>query len=338
MTKKILIIRFSSIGDIVLTTPVVRVLKTQLKAEVHFVTKKNYAFLLENSPHISKIHTLESSINELIKTLKKENFDYVIDLHGNIRSRLIKWSLSAKNFTFNKLNFEKWLMVNFKINRLPNTHVVNRYMETVKSLEVEYDGEGLDYFIPHKDIVENDWLPEAYRNNYVAFAIGGQHATKQLTANKIIELCDKINRPIILLGGKEDVALGEKIEAFFSRKDRSESTNQTLQTEFNKKTIVFNGCGKFNLNQSASVAQQASYVFTHDTGMMHIAAAFKKYVFSIWGNTVPEFGMYPFETRFTIFETPGLKCRPCSKIGFDKCPKGHFKCMNNQKFDFFLPE
>lgn len=338
MTKKILIIRFSSIGDIVLTTPVVRALKTQLKAEIHYATKTGYKFLVDDNPYIDKVHLLAHSTSALIKALKQEHFDYIIDLHGNIRSRLIKWSLGGKSFTYNKLNFEKWLLVNFKINRLPSEHIVDRYMKTVAPLEVEYDGEGLDYFIPHKDVVENEWLPQAYRHNYVAFAIGGQHATKQLTANKLIELCDKINRPIILLGGKEDAILGEKIAAFFSRDDRSESANKTLQTEFNKKTIVFNACGKFNLNQSASVVQQASYVFTHDTGMMHIAAAFKKYIFSIWGNTVPEFGMYPFETRFTIFETPGLKCRPCSKIGFDQCPKGHFKCMNKQKFDFYLPE
>lgn len=338
MTKKILILRFSSIGDIVLTTPVVRCLKTQIHAEVHFATKKNYHFLLENNPYIDKIHDLDSSTFELISRLKKEKFDYIIDLHNNSRTSIIKLFLGVKSYSFNKINFEKWLMVNFKINRLPNIHIVDRYMKTVEKLDVENDGEGLDYFIPHKDIVEKEWLPTEFQHDYVAFAIGGQHATKQLTTNKIIELCDRINRPIILLGGKEDVKIGEAVEAFFSRLERSAETEKKLSTEFNKKAFVFNGCGKFNLNQSASIVKEASYVFTHDTGMMHIAAAFKKYVFSIWGNTVPEFGMYPYETRFTIFETPGLNCRPCSKIGFDKCPKGHFKCIQNQKFDFYLPE
>ena len=339
MTKKpkILIIRFSSIGDIVLTTPVVRCLKQQLDAEIHYLTKKNYNFLLVDNPYIDQTHLLEDSLSKTIKELRKEQFDYIIDLHSNLRSRLIKLQLKGKSFSFQKLNWQKWLLVNLKINILPKKHIVDRYLETVHSLGIENDFEGLDYFIPHKDIVEANWLPEGFQKNYVAFAIGGQHATKQLTTEKTIELCHKINRPIILLGGKEDQAQGEIIETFFNQKDIS-TAEQDVKNSLFINTRVFNGCGKFNLNQSASVVKKANYVFTHDTGMMHIAAAFKKYTFCIWGNTVPEFGMYPYDTTFTIFEVPDLKCRPCSKIGFDKCPKGHFKCMNNQKFDFFLPE
>lgn len=337
MTKrpKILIIRFSSIGDIVLTTPVIRCVKQQLDAEVHFCTKKNYHFLLAENPYVNKTHLLEGSLATLVKALKAEKYDYVIDLHNNTRTRLIKLQLGAKSFTFNKLNFKKWLLVNFKINKLPKTHIVDRYLATTKTLGVENDLMGLDYFIPHKDIVERDWLPVQFQGDFVAFAIGGQHATKQLPLKKIIDLCHRINRPIVLLGGKEDNAIANEVEAFFKH---SKTEEAHLSKQFNLKTVIFNGCGKFNLNQSASIVQQASYVFTHDTGMMHIAAAFKKYTFSIWGNTVPEFGMYPYDTTFTIFEVPDLKCRPCSKIGYNKCPKGHFKCMNNQKFDFFLPE
>jgi ADP-heptose:LPS heptosyltransferase len=104
-----------------------------------------------------------------------------------------------------------------------------------------------------------------------------------------------------------------------------------------KKTIVYNGCGKFNINQSASVIKKARYVFTHDTGLMHIAAAFKKEIFSIWGNTIPAFGMYPYRTKFTILENNRLSCRPCSKIGYNQCPKGHFKCMKELVLDFYLP-
>ena len=334
---KILIIRFSSIGDIVLTTPVIRCLKQQLNAEVHYLTKKNYNFLLADNPHIDKTHLFEESLSDTIKELQKEQFDYIIDLHSNLRSRLIKLFVKGKSFTFNKLNLKKWLLVNLKINKLPRTHIVDRYLDTVRKLSIENDNQGLDYFIPHKDIVESDWLPEGFQKNYIAFAIGGQHATKQLTTDKIIELCHKINKPIILLGGKEDKVQGELIESFFSQSNVSDK-GQDVKNNLFINTRVFNGCGKFNLNQSASIVQRASYVFTHDTGMMHIAAAFKKYTFCIWGNTVPEFGMYPYDTTFTIFEVPDLKCRPCSKIGFDKCPKGHFKCMNDQKFDFFFPE
>ncbi|AHM62154.1 glycosyl transferase family protein [Flammeovirgaceae bacterium 311] len=334
---KILVIRFSSIGDIVLTTPVVRVLKTQLPdAQVHYCTKKGFAGMLKANPYIDKLHLLEDKLNSLVQELRQERFDYVIDLHHNLRTAIIKQRLGVKSYSFDKLNFEKWMMVNFKINRLPNVHIVDRNLETVAPLGVKGDELGLDYFIPEQDEVPLEWLPEAHRSGYVAYAIGAQHNTKKLPLPRMIELCDKINKPVILLGGKEDAANGEQIENFFRQQQSSEPYEAGLK-ELNKRTVIFNACGKFNLNQSASLVKQAKYIFTHDTGLMHIAAAFKKTIFSIWGNTIPEFGMYPYRTQFTVFEKKGLSCRPCSKIGYNKCPQGHFLCMNGIDFDFYLP-
>lgn len=337
MSKKILIIRFSSIGDIVLTTPVIRVIKTQLDdVEVHYATKKQYHSVLEDNPYIDKFHLLDNDLGTLIRDLKNEQFDFVVDLHNNLRTRRIKMGLKADSAAFPKLNWEKWLSVNFKINRLPNVHIVDRYLEAAAPLGVNSDALGLDYFIPERDEIERDWLPETHQKEYVAFAIGGNHETKKLPLNRMIELCDKINKPIVLLGGKEDAENGEKIADFFDRKYESEDFKQPL-SDLGKKAHVYNGCGKFSINQSAAVIKGADYVFTHDTGMMHIAAALKKNIFSIWGNTIPEFGMYPYRTKFTILENKSLKCRPCSKIGYDNCPKGHFKCMNDIIFDFWLP-
>ena len=334
---KILIIRFSSIGDIVLTTPVIRCVKTQLEdCELHFCTKKQYASILQANPYIDKLHLLDASLDFLIGDLKREKFDYVIDLHHNLRTRIIKLRLNSKAYSFDKINYQKWLMVNFKINKLPNRHIVDRYMDTVAPLGVKLDELGLDYFIPEKDEVEKSWLPETHRQEYVAYAMGAQHPTKKLPISRMIELCDKINKPIVLLGGKEDAEDGQKVEEFFRRRESGLEYEEGLG-ELNKKTVIFNACGKFNLNQSASLVKGARYVFSHDTGLMHIAAAFKKEIFSIWGNTIPEFGMYPFRTRFTILEKKGLKCRPCSKIGYRECPKGHFLCMNGIVFDFYLP-
>jgi len=336
-TTKILVLRFSSIGDIVLTTPVVRALKTQIdNAEIHYCTKSNYASLVEPNPYIDKVFTLGDSLNELVNKLKEENYDSLVDLHNNLRTRIIKFRLGVNSYTFDKLNKEKWLMVNLKINHLPNKHIVDRTLEAVKSLGVKGDNLGLDYFIPEKDEVPLEWLPETHQEEYVVYAIGAQHATKRLPLQRMIELCDKINKPIILLGGKEDAETGEQIAAFFERNDASEHYEAKLE-ELGKRAHIYNGCGKFNLNQSASLVKQAKYVFTHDTGLMHIAAAFKKEVFSIWGNTIPMFGMYPYQTKFTVLENNKIDCRPCSKIGHNKCPKGHFKCMNDMVFDFYLP-
>lgn len=335
---KILILRFSSIGDIVLTTPVIRTIKTQLtNAEVHYATKKEYEPILNNNRYLDRIHVLEDSLGNLLRSLKQEKFDLIIDLHNNLRTRIIKGKLHVKSHSFHKLNFRKWLFTAFKINKLPNIHIVDRYMATVAPLGVKTDQLGLDYFIPEKDEVEPEWLPEPFQKGFVAFAIGGKYGTKRLPKKRMIELCDRINKPIVLLGGKEDAALGEKIELFFRRAEGFSEFDEGLK-ELGKKAIIFNACGKFNLNQSASLIRQAKWVFTHDTGLMHIAAAFGKEIFSIWGNTVPQFGMYPYRTKFTVFENNHLSCRPCSKLGYSKCPKGHFKCMWETKFDFYLPD
>lgn len=320
-----------------LSTPVVRALKTQLEdCEVHFCTKKQYLPLLQENPYIDRIHCLDGSLIGLIAALRKEKFHKIIDLHHNLRTAIIKVNLRVRSFSFNKLNLQKWLMVRFKINKLPNLHIVDRYMEALKPLGIKPDQLGLDYFIPAKDEVEKGWLPPSHHNGYVAFAIGAKHHTKKLPVNRIIELCDKINKPVVLLGGQEDFEVGRRVEEFFMPNAHSEAFESQLK-DLNKRTSAYNGCGKFSLNQSGSIIKQAQLVFSHDTGMMHIAAALKKEVYSIWGNTIPSFGMYPYKTKFTILENNKISCRPCSKIGFDDCPKGHFKCMNDIVFDFYIP-
>ena len=335
---KILILRFSSIGDIVLTTPVIRTLKTQLlDAEIHYATKQSYTSLLQENPYIDKIHPLDDSLNDLIANLKMERFDLIIDLHNNLRTRIIKFRLGVKSISFRKLNKEKWLLTKFKIDKLQNIHIVDRYMETVSDLDVKMDNLGLDFFIPESDEMALDWLPKSHRGGYAAFVIGAKFKTKQLPVNRMIELCDRINKPVVLLGGKEDLGVAGQVESFFKQQEASKEMEKGLD-ELGKHTQIFNAVGKCNLNQSASLLKQSNWVFTHDTGLMHIAAAFNKSIYSIWGNTVPGFGMYPYRTPFTIFENNKLSCRPCSKIGYNQCPKGHFKCMNDLVFDFYLGE
>ncbi|MFN7115633.1 MAG: glycosyltransferase family 9 protein [Saprospiraceae bacterium] len=319
-TQKILIIRFSSIGDIVLTTPVIRCLKQQLGAEIHYLTKQSFYPVLAANPYIDRIITIQKNVKEMLPVLKKEKYDIIIDLHHNLRSLQVKLNLGVKSYTFNKLNIAKWLMVNFKINRLPDMHIVDRYLATVKPLSVTNDGKGLDYFIMKNEellinspefvkLINGQW---SIINQYIAFVIGAAHATKRLPTEKIIAICNNIQLPIILLGGPEDAERGEII--------KNACGNQVINT-----------CGKLKLNQSASLVQQAWKVITHDTGLMHIAAAFNKDIISVWGNTIPEFGMYPYypqgENHNITLEVNNLPCRPCSKIGYAKCPQGHFKCM-----------
>jgi ADP-heptose:LPS heptosyltransferase len=308
---KILIIRFSSIGDIVLTSPVVRCIKKQLpNAQVHYITKKAFLPVIENNPHIDKVYSITEHVSEVMEELKKEDYDFVVDLHHNLRSLQVKRGLNKPCASFPKLNIQKWLKVNLKVDKLPAVHIVDRYFEAVKSLNVKNDDAGLDYFIPAKDEVDLNTLPATHRNGYIGFVIGARHFTKQLPLHKIISVCKKINAPIVLLGGKED----------------SEKAKQIVEAVG---ANVYNACGQYNLNQSSSLVKQAKKIITNDTGLMHIAAAFKKDIISVWGNTIPEFGMYPYKpgANSHILEVKGLSCRPCSKIGYKECPKKHFKCM-----------
>ena len=308
---KILVIRFSSIGDIVLTTPVVRCLKSQVKeAEVHYLTKSAFLPVLAANPYIDRFHILEEKLSQTIAVLRREKFDYVIDLHHNLRTLIIKTRLGVKSYSFNKLNFEKWMLVNLKKNIMPPLHIVDRYLKTVDFLGVKNDGKGLDYFLQKEHSLQ-ELLPANHQQQFTGVVIGAQHATKRLPQYKLIEICKKSRQPIVLLGGTDDYERGEEI--------RREAGAH-----------VFNGCGLFSLDESAYLVKMADQIITHDTGLMHIAAAFNKRITSVWGNTVPSFGMTPYKVEHSkIVEVPGLSCRPCSKIGYKKCPLGHFKCMND---------
>lgn len=312
---KILLIRFSSIGDIVLTTPVARCLSRQLGAEVHFFTKRAFAPVLEPNPHVRRVFSFEKELSEILPALRRERYDWVLDLHHNLRSARVKWSLGRPARSFDKLNLEKWLLVHTGIDRLPDRHIVHRYMATAEHLGVRYDGQGLDYFIPESEEVNvRGFAPGVMPGAYVAFAIGANHATKRMPEEKIADVCRRIPLPVLLLGGKAEQAAGARIAATAG-------------------AHVHDLCGRLSLHQSASVLRQSARVATHDTGLMHMAAALRKPIVSLWGNTVPKFGMYPFYpddmSANTTFEMAGLPCRPCSKIGYDRCPKGHFRCMND---------
>jgi ADP-heptose:LPS heptosyltransferase len=317
--KKFLIIRFSSIGDIVLTTPVIRCLRKKFSdAHICFLTKRNFAGIVESNPYLTRTIVLAEDFEDTIDELKDEKFDAVIDLHYNLRTLRIKQALKGIPFySFNKLNTQKWIYTNFKINLMPEKHIVDRYMETIEKFGVVNDEAGLDFFIPEKDKVKDSDIPFSHSQGFLVIAIGAAHFTKKVPTDKLTELCAKIEYPIILLGGDSDYANGAEISGVDPVK-------------------IYNACGKFSLNESADIVRKSNLVISHDTGLMHIGAAFKKMIFSIWGNTVPSFGMYPYQTDYKIFQVNKLWCRPCSKIGFEKCPLGHFKCMRKMEMDIIV--
>lgn len=292
-------------------------MKKQLPAgsEVHYLTKPGFNSLVNENLYLDKVWLLKPKLNETIAEIKAQKFDYIIDLHNNLRTFIIKTRCGVPSFSFDKLNFKKFLSTQFKINKLPGVHIVDRYFDAVTKLGIKNDMEGLDYFTSTRpDIIfEKTGLKEDM--NFMTMAIGGQHNTKKMPVLKMMEIVAKSRFKVAILGGKEDVEIADLLEA--SQPDK-----------------IIHLAGKLSLNESAGVVAISKGLVTHDTGMMHIAAALKKPVIAIWGNTIPEFGMVAYYGKQTVFnknfEVKDLDCRPCSKLGYDKCPKGHFNCMNLQ--------
>jgi ADP-heptose:LPS heptosyltransferase len=299
-----------------LTTPVVRCIAQQIPlVEIHYLCKAPYKNMLETNPYIHTIHLFSKNDGQLLQALKNEKFDYVIDLQNNHRSRSLDRQLKIAYATFPKLNIKKWMLVHFKINRLPALHVVDRYFAATKALPIptplHNDGNGLDFFISPEDYQHTQCYTSA--QPYIAIAVGSQHKTKQLPLPKLIAVCEQLTNNILLLGGKED------------RQTADDLCSHSPKT-------MLNLCGKLSLRESAACLDKAKIILTGDTGLMHISAALNKRIVSVWGNTVPAFGMYPYlpkhPDQYHIIENKTLKCRPCSKLGFKKCPKKHFRCMN----------
>lgn len=319
MTKaKLLIIRFSSIGDIVITSPIIRCLKLQLDASLHFLVKKEFKELVEHNPYLDHVHCFDKSeehLYSLCRKLKKEQFNLVIDLQNNLRSRMLTRMLGLKSIRFNKLNKEKFLLTRFKIDRLPQKHLIDRYFEALHQLTIKNDGLGMDLYIPVMKHINLNLFDRRLRPGYFNVIVAGaKHQTKNIPTDKLIELCQALpDQLFVILGGSNEKEKGESI---------------ALKC---KNTIDL--CSKLSLLESASVIDQSRQVISPDTGMMHIAAALNRPIISVWGNTVPKFGMFPYYKKdqnksHHIIENQRLDCRPCSKLGHGRCPRGHFYCMN----------
>jgi heptosyltransferase-2 len=211
-------------------------------------------------------------------------------------------------YRFPKRNISKILYVLTK-RKKPIEHIVTRYADTLKPLGIRLDASGLDFFISIETSNHaKDLLKDTPKPIY-ALVLGASYPTKMWVTEHIISFIKLRNETVLLLGGISEKELGERI------------ANQCG-------SIVVNMAGKCNLKVSAALLQQCKWVLTPDTGMMHIAAALHKPIVVLWGNTTPYFGMAPWKTHYVNAEVEGLGCRPCSKIGYKKCPKGHFRCMN----------
>ncbi|MDB5159178.1 MAG: glycosyltransferase family 9 protein [Mucilaginibacter sp.] len=306
---KILVIRFSSMGDIIYTTPVVRCLKKQLPdAEVHFIVKPAFKYIYDNNPYVDKLLLLKPNLSDTINEIKAEHYDYIIDLHNNLRTTLIKLRTGIKSSTYKKQTIRKWLSLKFKLKLVPPIHLVDRYMKTVQFLGVKNDDQPIDYYVKAEHQL-TQLLPASHQQSFVAFIIGATHFTKRMPNEKIISLCKEINTPIVLLGGNDVKENGDIIAAALGNK-------------------IYNACGITSLDESVYLVSKAEKIIGFDTGLTHIAEAFNRPIVSIWGGTVPELlGVQPYKVKEVLVAGIELSCRPCSKFGLAACPLGHFKCM-----------
>lgn len=301
---KILVVRFSSIGDVVLTTPVLRSLKTALPdSELHFLVKPKFLDAVRHNRRVDKIYLYEPGV---AKKLKHEGYDWVLDLQKNVRSTWLTLRLGAKRATIDKQNLKKWRMVRFKTaETVP--HIVERYGAALGPPGLQLDDGGLEFFVSEEsESTANAWL-EGEKRIPIGMALGATYATKRWPFwNELADKIDPEKYVPVLLGGPGDAPVAEA----FVRRFPS----------------AINAAGRCNLNVSAALLSRCATLVTPDTGLMHIAAALGVPIVGIWGNTVPDFGMYPYRARHVVLEN-ALPCRPCSKLGHRSCPQKHFRCM-----------
>jgi ADP-heptose:LPS heptosyltransferase len=322
---RLLIIRLSSIGDIVFTTAAIRCAKEQIPGvEIHFLTKKSLKAVTEANPYIDHFHYHSTNLAETIASLKAANLDMIIDLHNNFRTFRIKKALGLPAHTYKKLSLQKWVLTRFGINLLPDTHIVERSLDPLKVLGVRNDGKGMDYFVPSSVSLKSKDIPTSHQAGYIAIVIGASYATKRMPVEQLKALCALITVPIILIGGKEDTKEGEEVASIDQIK-------------------IYNACGKFNLHESALLVKGSRMVISNDTGFLHIACAFHKKTIAIWGATSPALQVSPYyalsdlqngQDMFFNAIVTNLPCQPCSKYGTKTCPQGHFACMKKQDLSF----
>ncbi|MCX7832946.1 MAG: glycosyltransferase family 9 protein [Ignavibacteria bacterium] len=303
--NRILVIRLSSFGDIVLTFPFLKQLKQKFpNSKIYFLTKSVYGNLVELSHEVDRIILYDNNFFEIKNLIKKENFDYIFDLQKNYRSIALTFKLKGKKIRYKKENFKKFLLIKFKINLFKKViPVYKKYLLTLKGLV-----ENLD-FSYHKVDLNFDRNPR-FNFNYILLAPSSKHYTKTYPTENFINIIKKNeSNKYVLVGdnSQRDIDICNMI---------SKSCENTI-----------NLCNKTNFIELANLIYNADYIICNDSGVLHLAELLGKKVYAFFGSTVKEFGFYPQLPTTVIFENENLKCRPCSRHGLEKCPKKHFKCM-----------
>lgn len=325
--RKILIIRMSSIGDVILTSPLVRQLRENFTdAQIDFLIRSDYAELVKYNPNVSHIlqydvQTGWKGLRELREFVKKQGYDIVLDLHRNFRSfYLRRFSPKPIIFKINKHRVRRFLWVKFKINLAKedfnkNSSVAERYLRAGSELQTFKNDLKLDLYLPQKTAEKGKllWQKLKIEQFRVIMAPGARHFTKRWPAELYSELILKINQiygwRTLLVGSADELSLMEDIQ--------KKVGNEIADTS----------AGYFTLLETAALIKAAPLFISNDSGLMHVAAAVETPQIAIFGSTTPELGFFPINPKAVVLENQNLNCRPCTHIGRKSCPKKHFKCM-----------
>lgn len=287
--NKILCIRFGYLGDVLLCDPVLRALKTKFPGlEIHFLTDLASKELVGTQPQIDHWHFYQGSARSVAAALWKEKFDLIIDFQSNFTSKLISFLL-----------FKKVIRIPKKPNAL---HLVDHYVVSLHSLGIVSDGKGVQWKSTITAISRFD-LPEQYG----VFALGARRVTRVISYPKMIELVDRWQGTLVLLGDDWDENFGDRLAILFPEK-------------------VMNLCAKTSIAESAAIIEGANKVITHNSVMMHLAAALQKQPIVLFTNTSPSDGYAPYQAAYKPIELEGLTCKPCIQVEKDVCPLYHFDC------------
>ncbi len=312
----ILIIRFSSLGDIVLTTPLIRCVRRHFpNARIDFVTKKEFAELLQSNPHLDRVYEYDSKTGfrglcRVARLLRKQQYELCIDIHKNYRSYALRMFLQPiRSVSYPKHIFTRFVLVKTGINHYEDiVQIPDRYLQGLRSYGVVNDQEGLELFPAGNQYSTVNALLEREgvdtEQPLIGFGPAAAHPLKEWPAKRFVKLgvrcVEQYQARIALFGGPEDV---EKAE-FIAR-------------QLPNHPIVL--CGKLSLLESAAALERCALFVGNDTGLAHIAAAMKRKVIVLFGPTVEEFGFYPYGTRSIVLSKP-LSCRPCTHTGKGECP------------------
>jgi lipopolysaccharide heptosyltransferase II len=330
LPEKVLIIRFSSIGDVILASPLVRVLRAGLPgAQIDFVVKAEYADLLLYNPHLSSVIQLRTRGKEelslLRKAIRRTRYDLLLDIHNSLRSRFLRLFSGASSVrVVRKRALSRFILVNLKRNLYRTVvPVPERYLETVKGVGITDDGQGLEVFVPPEVRSSVAAMLDRYKleryERVIGLAPTAKHFTKRWPGERFVEFgvrsAQLLRAKLLIFGGRED-------QEYCG--DLAQMINAESAT-----TAAESLAGRLSILESAVTMEACHVIVSNDTGMMHLAAAARRKVVAVFGSTVREFGFFPYRTEHSVVETKDLPCRPCSHVGLDRCPEGHFRCMRD---------